>query len=83
MLQVEKQYLENGINSFHHENKKAYNKPSAKVTNEIEKEILDLRITKRFGWNQIRSRLKCLHKILLSTRIIYRILQKRSFEDEM
>ena len=30
----------------------------AKVTNEIEQEILDLRITKRFGCNRIRFRLK-------------------------
>jgi hypothetical protein len=52
-------YLENGINGLLHENTKAHNKMSARVTNEREKEILDLRITKIFGWNQIRSRLNC------------------------
>src|SRR5574339_956611 len=53
-----------------------HNIQPAKVTNEIEQEILDLRVTKRFGCNRIRFRLKRLKKISLSTRTIYKILKR-------
>ncbi len=52
-------YLENRTNGLQHENIKAHNKQSAEVTNVIEKEILDLRIIKRFGLNENRFMLKC------------------------
>ena len=48
----------------------------AKVTNEIEQEILDLRITKRFGCNRIRFRLKRLKEISRSTKTIYNGTEK-------
>ena len=53
-----------------------HNIQSGKVTNEIEQEILDLRITKRFGCNRIRFRLKRLKQISLSTKTIYNILKR-------
>ena len=43
--------------------KPPHNIQSAKVTNEIEQEIVDLRITKRFGCSRIRFRLKRLHEL--------------------
>ena len=51
---------------------------SGKITKEIEHEILlvDLRITKRFGCNRIRFRLKRLKDISLCTKTIYEILKK-------
>src|SRR5574342_935548 len=53
-----------------------HNIQPGKVTKEIEQEILDLRITKRFGCNRIRFRLKRLKQISLSTKTIYKILKR-------
>src|SRR5574342_195413 len=52
-----------------------YTQPG-KVTKEIEQEILDLRITKRFGCNRIRFRLQRLKEISLSTKTIYNVLKR-------
>ncbi len=71
-----KRYLENGINGLQDRSRKPHNIQPGKVTKEIEQEILDLRITKRFGCNRIRFRLKRLKKISLSTKIIYKILKR-------
>jgi transposase InsO family protein len=71
-----KRYLENGINGLQDRSRKPHNIHPGKVTKEIEQEILDLRITKRFGCNRIRFRLKRLKKISLSTKIIYKILKR-------
>ena len=56
--------------------RKPYNIQCQKVTNEIEQQILDLRITKRFGCNRIRFRLKRLKEISLSTKTIYNVLKR-------
>src|SRR5574339_490646 len=53
-----------------------HNIQPGKVTKEIEQEILDLRITKRFGCNHIRFRLKRLKQISLSTKTIYNVLKR-------
>src|SRR5574339_91710 len=53
-----------------------HNIQPGKVTKEIEQEILDLRITKRFGCNHIRFRLKRRKKISLSTKTIYNVLKR-------
>jgi transposase len=69
-------YLKYGIDSLQDRSRKPYNIQPEKVTNEIEQEILDLRINKRFGCNRIRFRLKRLNEISLSTRTIYKILKR-------
>jgi transposase len=69
-------YLKYGIDGLQDRSRKPHNIQSAKVTNEIEQEILDLRITKRFGCNRIRFRLKRLKEISLSTKTIYKILKR-------
>jgi len=69
-------YLENGINSLQDKSRKPYNIQPRKVTKELEQEILDLRITKRFGCNRIRFRLKRLKEISFSTKTIYKILKR-------
>ena len=57
--------------------RKPYNIQPAKVTNGIEQEILDLRITKRFGCNRIKFRLKRLKEIsLIGTKTIYNVLKR-------
>jgi transposase InsO family protein len=69
-------YLKYGIDGLQDKSRKPHNIQSGKVTNEIEQEILDLRITKRFGCNRIRFRLKRLKEISLSTKTIYKILKR-------
>jgi len=43
---------------------------------EVEETILDLRLTKRFGCNRIRFRLKRTIGLSLSTRTIYKIVKR-------
>jgi transposase InsO family protein len=69
-------YLKDGIDGLQDRSRKPHNIQPAKVTNEIEQEILDLRITKRFGCNRIRFRLKRLKEISLSTKTIYKVLKR-------
>ena len=69
-------YLENGINGLWDKSRKPHNIQSVKVTNDIEQEIMDLRITKRFGCNRIRFKLKRLKEISLSTKTIYKVLKR-------
>ena len=47
-----------------------------KITSEVEETILDLRVTKRFGCNRIRFRLKRTIGVSLSTRTIYKMLKR-------
>ena len=47
-----------------------------KITSEVEETILDLRLTKRFGCNRIKFRLKRIIGLSLSTRTIYKILKR-------
>ena len=63
--------IENGIDGLHDKSKRPHNIQPGKVTNEIEEGILDLRITKRFGCNRIRFRLKRLKEIYHSVQAPY------------
>ena len=47
-----------------------------KITSEIQETILDLRLSKRFGCNRIKFRLRKIVGISLSTRTIYKILKR-------
>jgi len=69
-------YLKYGIEGLHDKSRKPHNIQPTKVTNEIEQEILNLRITKRSGCNRIKFRLKRLKEISLSTKTIYQILKR-------
>ncbi|HJT83159.1 MAG TPA: IS481 family transposase [Nitrososphaeraceae archaeon] len=69
-------YLKYGIEGLHDRSRKPHNIQLEKVTKETEQEILDLRITKRFGCKRIRFRLKRLKEISLSTKTIYKILKR-------
>jgi transposase len=71
-----KRYLKYGIDGLQDRSRKPHNIQPVKVTKEIEQEILDLRITKRFGCNRIRFRLNRLKEISLSTKTIYNVLKR-------
>jgi transposase len=69
-------YLKYGIDGLRDRSRKPHNIQPGKVTDEIEQEIINLRITKRFGCNRIRFRLKRLKEISLSTKTIYNVLKR-------
>ncbi len=69
-------YLKYGIEGLKDRSRKPHNIQPVKVTNDIEQQILDLRITKRFGCNRIRFRFKRLKEISLSTRTTINVIKK-------
>ena len=69
-------YKQKGIEGLSDNSKRPHNTPYRKVTSEIEETILDLRLTKRFGCNRIKFRLRKVVGISLSIRTIYKILKR-------
>ena len=71
-------YKQKGIEGLLEVSKRPHNIKYKKITPELEETILDLRLTKRFGCNRIKFRLKRIIGISLSTRTIYRILKRHA-----
>jgi transposase InsO family protein len=69
-------YKEKGIEGLLDASRRPHNIKYKKITSEVEEAILDLRLTKRFGCNRIKFRLKRIIGLSLSTRTIYRILMR-------
>ena len=69
-------YKLKGIEGLSDNSRRPHNINYKKVTSEVEETILDLRLTKRFGCNRIKFRLRRIIGISLSTRTIYRILKR-------
>jgi transposase InsO family protein len=69
-------YKEKGIEGLLDASRRPHNIKYKKITSEVEETILDLRLTKRFGCNRIKFRLKRTIGLSLSTRTIYRILMR-------
>jgi transposase InsO family protein len=73
-----KRYKEKGIEGLLDASRRPHSIRYRKVTSEVEETILDLRLTKRFGCNRIKFRLKRTIGLSLSTRTIYKILERHS-----
>src|SRR6476620_3247208 len=69
-------YKQKGIEGLLDVSKRPHTIKYKKITPEIEDTILDLRLTKRFGCNRIKFRLKRIIGISLSNRTIYNILKR-------
>src|SRR5215213_8967239 len=69
-------YNQKGIEGLSDISRRPHNIRYRKVTSEIEETILDLRLSKRFGCNRIKFRLKRVIGLSLSTRTIYKILKR-------
>ncbi len=69
-------YKQKGIDGLSDLSKRPHNIKYRKVTSEIQETILDLRLTKRFGCNRIKFRLKRTIGLSLSTRTIYKVLNR-------
>jgi transposase InsO family protein len=67
-----------GLDGLRNQSTRPHNVKNIKVTNELEKIILELRLYDRFGPMSIRFRLKRKHSISLGTKTIYRILKKHN-----
>lgn len=72
----ENRYKQNGIDGLSDLSKRPHNIKYKKVTSEIQEAILDLRLTKRFGCNRIKFRLKRITGLSSSTRTIYKTLKR-------
>ena len=69
-------YKQKGIEGLSDLSRRPHNVKYRKVTSEIQETILDLRLTKRFGCNRIKFRLKRTIGLSLSTGTIYKILKR-------
>jgi transposase InsO family protein len=69
-------YKQKGIEGLSDDSRRPHNINYKKVTSEIQETILDLRLSKRFGCNRIKFRLRRIVGISLSTRTIYKILKR-------
>ena len=69
-------YLQKGIEGLSDLSRRPHTIKYNKVTSEIHETILDLRLTKRFGCNRIKFRLRRIIGLSLSTRTIYKILKR-------
>jgi transposase InsO family protein len=69
-------YKQKGIEGLSDLSRRPHTIKYKKITPEVEKTILDLRLSKRFGCNRIRFRLKRTVGLSLSTRTIYKMLKR-------
>ena len=69
-------YEQKGIEGLSDISRRPHNIKYKKVTPEVEETIIDLRLTKRFGCNRIKFRLRRIIGLSLSTRTIYKILKR-------
>jgi len=69
-------YKQKGIDGLSDLSRRPHNIKYKKITPEVEKTMLDLRVSNRFGCNRIKFRLKRTMDLSLSTRTIYRILKR-------
>jgi transposase len=72
-------YEKKGIQGLSDISRRPHNIRHKKVAPEVEEAIIDLRLTKRFGCNRIKFRLRrTIIGLSLSTRTIYKILKRRT-----
>ncbi len=73
-----KRYNVYGLLGLKNQSRKPHNIKNVKVTKDIEKIILELRLNNRFGPMRIRFRLKRKYGISLGTKTIYNILKRHN-----
>ena len=73
-----KRYNACGKDGLKNQSKRPHNIKNVKVTKELEKIILELRLNNRFGPMRIRFRLKRKYEITWVQKIIYNLLKKHN-----
>ena len=71
-----RRYDTSGIDGLKNQSRKPHNIKNVKVTKELEKIILQLRLNNRFGPMRIRFRLKRKYGVSLGTKTIYNLLKR-------
>ena len=69
-------YKQKGIEGLSDISRRPHNIKCKKVMPEVEETVIDLRLTKRFGCNRIKFRLRRIIELSLSTRTIYKIIKR-------
>jgi transposase len=69
-------YQQKGIEGLLDISRRPHNVKHKKITSEIQETILDLRLSKRFGCNRVKFRLRRIIGLSLSTRTIYKVLKR-------
>ena len=67
-----------GLDGLKNQSKRPHNIENVKITKELEKIILELRLNNRFGPMRIRFRLKRKYGISLGTKTIYNLLKRHN-----
>ena len=65
-----------GVDGLKNQSRKPHNIKNVKITEELEKLVLELRLNNRFGPMRIRFRLKRKHGVSLGTKTIYNLLKR-------
>jgi transposase InsO family protein len=71
-----RRYDAHGIDGLKNQSRKPHNIKNLKVTEELEKLVLELRLNNRFGPMRIRFRLKRKYGVSLGTKTIYNLLKR-------
>jgi transposase len=69
-------YDASGVDGLKNQSRKPHNIKYVKVTEELEKLILELRLNSRLGPMRIKYRLKRKYEVSLSTKTIYKFLKR-------
>jgi len=67
-----------GVDGLKNQSRKPHNIKNVKVTEELEKLVLELRLNNRFGPMRIRFRLKRKYGVSLGTKTIYNLLKRHN-----
>ncbi len=73
-----RRYNTSGIDGLKDQSKRPHNIKNVKVTKELEKIILEMRLNNRFGPMRIRFRLKRKYETSLGTKTIYNLLKRHN-----
>ncbi len=73
-----RRYNTSGLDGLKDQSKRPHNIKNVKITKELEKIILELRLNNRFGPMRIRFRLKRKYEISLGTKTTYNLLKKHN-----
>jgi len=73
-----RRYNAYGIDKLKNHSKRPHNIKNVKVTKDLEKIILEMRLNNRFGPMRIRFRLKRKYGINLGTKTIYNLLKRHN-----
>ena len=79
-VQWKRRYNTHGIDRLKNQSRRTHRIKQKKVTEELKKLILELRLNYRFGLMRVKYRLKRKYKVSLSTKTIYKFLKRHKLK---